>query len=87
MQKKFFLQTYLPYFFSDRYRKQTIYFFRPNAIIHSDVILDKQIWFNPNLRINFKKKWMDHGIRTPGAAVDALVAGKSQGISWISNQI
>ena len=28
--KKMFLPTYLPYFFSDRYRKQTIYFFRPN---------------------------------------------------------
>ena len=25
-----FLPTYLPYFFSDRYRKQTISFFRPN---------------------------------------------------------
>ena len=24
------LPTYLPYFFSDRYRKQTISFFRPN---------------------------------------------------------
>ena len=30
MQKKYFLPTYLPYFFSDRYRKQTISFFRPN---------------------------------------------------------
>ena len=29
MQKNIFLPTYLP-FFSDRYRKQTISFFRPN---------------------------------------------------------
>ena len=29
MQKKYILPTYLPYFFSDHYRKQTIYFFRP----------------------------------------------------------
>ena len=28
--KKIFLSTYLPYFFTGRYRKQTIYFFRPN---------------------------------------------------------
>ena len=32
MQKKDFLLTYLPYFFSDRYRKQTIYFFRPYCL-------------------------------------------------------
>ena len=29
MQKKRNLPTYLPYLFSDRYRKQTISFFRP----------------------------------------------------------
>ena len=33
MQKKYFLLTYLPYFFSDRYRKQTIYFFRPYELV------------------------------------------------------
>ena len=30
--KKMFLQTYLPYFFSDPYRKQTISFYRPYNI-------------------------------------------------------
>ena len=33
MQKKIFLLTYLPYFVSGRYRKQTIFFFRPMHII------------------------------------------------------
>ena len=36
--KKIFLPTYLPYFFSERYRKQTIYFFRP------DVLPNFKIW-------------------------------------------
>ena len=31
MQKIFFLPTYLPYFWGDRYRKQTISFFKPNT--------------------------------------------------------
>ena len=29
-----------------------------------DIIHELPIWFNPNLRINFKKKWFDKGIRT-----------------------
>ena len=34
MPKKFFLPTDLPYFFSDRYRKQTIFFSWPNMQIY-----------------------------------------------------
>ena len=36
----FFLPTYLPYFFSDRYRKQTISFFRPYFIIIIIIIIN-----------------------------------------------
>ena len=37
--KIFFLPpTYLPYFFSDRYRKQTVYFFRPNENNYNIII-------------------------------------------------
>ena len=32
-EKNFFLPTYLLYFFSDRYRKQTINFFRPRPLV------------------------------------------------------
>ena len=32
MQKKNILPAYLPYFSSDRYRKQTINFFRPDKV-------------------------------------------------------
>ena len=35
-KKIFFLPTYLPYFFSGRYRKQTI-FFRPYAMLCGDL--------------------------------------------------
>ena len=31
----FFLPTYLPYLFSDCYRKQTIYFLRPNENLNN----------------------------------------------------
>ena len=39
MQKKNFLTTYLPYFLPDRYRKQTISFFRPYHIMPLNLIL------------------------------------------------
>ena len=44
MQKKIFLPTYLPYFFSGRYRKQTIIFLglRPN--------LSRNLYLNLSLR-------------------------------------
>ena len=46
--KKNILLTYLPYFFSDRYRKQTIIFFRPYflyTVMLAEVHLD-DIFFN-----------------------------------------
>ena len=37
-EKKMFLPTYLPYFFPDRYRKQTISFFRPKGARRREVM-------------------------------------------------
>ena len=41
--KKKILPTYLPYFFSDAYRKQTIYFFRPYQlqVISVEEVIDQ----------------------------------------------
>ena len=37
-----------------------------------DIIHETPIWFNPNLRIDFKKSWFDKGIRTLNYIVDSV---------------
>ena len=44
--------------------------FKTDIITHMDVIHEVPIWFNPNLRIDFKKNWFDKGIRTLNDIVD-----------------
>ena len=38
--------------------------FKTDIILHMVIIHEIPIWFNPNLRIDFKKAWFDKGIRT-----------------------
>ena len=37
-----------------------------------DIIHETPIWFNPNLRIDFKRSWFDKGIRTLNDIVDSF---------------
>ena len=60
MQKKIFLPTYLPYFFSGRYRKQTINFFRPEIIFTPQVLLGKAKMLLSQMehKISFVSAWL-----------------------------
>ena len=44
--------------------------FKTDIITQMDIIHEVPIWFNPNLRIDFKKEWFDKGIRTLNDIVD-----------------
>ena len=44
--------------------------FKTDIIVQMDIIHELPIWYNPNLRLIFKKKWFDKGIRTLNDIVD-----------------
>ena len=46
------------------------FLFKTEITTHRDIIHDIPLWFNPNLRINFKKSWYDKGIRKINDLVD-----------------
>ena len=43
---------------------------KTEIILHRDIIHESPLWFNPNLKINFKKPWYDKGIRKINDLVD-----------------
>ena len=49
--------------------------FKTDIIFQMNIIHELPIWYIPNLRLNFKKKWFDKGIRTLNDIVDTY--GKS----------
>ena len=44
--------------------------YKTDIITHRDIIHETPLWFNPNLKINFKKAWSDKGIRKINDLVD-----------------
>ena len=44
--------------------------FKTDIILHRDIIHETPLWFNPHLKINFKKPWYDKGIRKINDIVD-----------------
>ena len=43
---------------------------KTDIITHRDIIHETPLWFNPNLKINFKRSWYDKGIRKINDLVD-----------------
>ena len=58
-------------FWSDLFRSVDA-LFKTDIILHMVIIHEIPIWFNPNLRIDFKKSWFDKGIRTLNDIVDSF---------------
>ena len=56
-------------FWSD-FRKGVDALFKTDIITHMDIIHETPLWFNPNLKIDFKKAWYDKGIRKINDIVD-----------------
>ena len=44
--------------------------FKTDIMVQMDVIHELPLWFNPKLKLNFKRKWFDQGIRTINDIVD-----------------
>ena len=57
-------------FWSDFIRSEDS-LFKSEIITNMDIIHELPIWFNPYLKINFKKCWFDKGIRTLNDIVNA----------------
>ena len=45
---------------------------KSNALIHSDIILELSVGFNPFLRAGFKRNWSNKGMIALGHIIDPL---------------